>query len=98
MKNLKGAKEYSLEEFMRMKLPENSQLIDMQLGNNFIGPFSKRLRMLSATYNVHFPELEPAFRKLDLILASGDKELVEAALRIDNLTIDNLVKNRAAEL
>jgi len=98
MKNSKKIKEYSLEKFMKMKLPENSKLIDKKLGSNFVGPFSKRLRRLTASYNVHFPELEPAFRKLDLILASGDKELVEAALRIDDLTIDNLIKNNAVEL
>lgn len=98
MKKIKKAKEYSLKDFMEMELTENSILIEEKIGDNYIGPFSKRLRRLSASYNVNFPELVPAFRKLDLILASGDKDLVEAALRIDNITIDNLVKNKAAEL
>ena len=90
-------REYTLAQFMKMTLPEASKMVDKKLGNAFTGPFTKHYNQLAATYNVRFPQLQPAFRKLDLLLASDDRALIKAAARMKDLTIQKILEPKTVE-
>lgn len=79
--------EYTLEQFSALKLPSASKTISEVLGDSYEGPFMKHYNQVAATYELRFQGLEPALRKLDLMLAGKDEALVRTAGRVKKQTL-----------
>lgn len=88
---------YTIEEFMALPLPWASTVVDEKLNSAYIGPFTRRYNRLAATYNTQFFELPAVFRKLDLLLASGDQQLVDAAKNMQDASLDAIRKGRMVD-
>src|SRR5690349_24447980 len=57
------------------------------MGDTYEDPFMKHYNQVAASYELRFQGLEPALRKLDLMLAGNDEALVQAAGRVKKQTL-----------
>lgn len=89
---VKKRAEYTIEEFMAMALPEASEIIQERIGCQYTGPFMERYNAVKAAYETSFPKLKPVLEKLDLLLASEDRPLIELAVGLKSLPVKSLKK------